>query len=50
MADSTMIRKQLSITPEQDRALKERAGGKGLTEAEIALPSLQRRFWPNLRT
>ncbi len=37
-----MIRKQLYITPEQDRALKDRARAEGLTEAEIVREALDR--------
>ena len=40
MSDSSMIRKQLYITPEQERALKERARREGLTEAEIVREAL----------
>ena len=36
MPGSTMIRKQLYITREQERALKERARAEGRAEAEIS--------------
>jgi hypothetical protein len=42
MPDKTMVRKQLYITREQERALKERAGEEGVTEAEIVREALDR--------
>lgn len=42
MADGPMIRKQLYITREQERALKERARKEGLAEAEIVREALAR--------
>jgi hypothetical protein len=42
MHDSTMVRKQLYITHEQDRALKEQAREEGLSEAEIVREALDR--------
>lgn len=42
MARSTMIRKQLYITREQERALKERARREGISEAELVREALDR--------
>jgi hypothetical protein len=42
MHDSTMVRKQLYIAHEQDRALKEQAREEGLSEAEIVREALDR--------
>ena len=40
-----MIRKQLYITPEQERALKERAREEGVAEADLVREALQRYLW-----
>ena len=42
MADRIKIRKQLYITPDQERALKERARKEGVAEAEIVREALDR--------
>lgn len=42
MSKSNMIRKQLYITREQERALKDRAREEGHTEAEIVREALDR--------
>jgi hypothetical protein len=42
MPESSMIRKQLYITREQERILKDRAREEGLTEAEIVREALDR--------
>ncbi len=42
VSSNPMIRKQLYITPEQDRALKDHARKQGLSEAEIVREALDR--------
>jgi hypothetical protein len=46
MCDGHMIRKQLYITREHERALKDRARAEGLTEAEIVREALDRHLRP----
>lgn len=42
MPDAPMVRKQLYITREQDRALKQRAREQGASEAEVVREALDR--------
>lgn len=46
MPDVQMIRKQLYITREQDRALKQRAREQGASEAEVVREALDRHLQP----
>ncbi len=42
MSDRRMIRKQLYITPEQERMVKNRARTEGVTEAEVVREAIDR--------
>jgi len=46
MSKTQMIRKQLYITREQDRALKRRAREQGASEAEVVREALDRHLRP----
>ncbi len=46
MSKIQMIRKQLYITREQDRALKKYAREQGASEAEVVREALDRHLWP----
>ena len=48
MPSTSMIRKQLYITREQDRALKQRAREQGASEAEVVREALGRHLRPEV--